>query len=171
MPEKRTCTSDGSMSLRAWKNESHAMAEVALTQNRSRGWRSSGGGTSKYVSKPAYQGYVSTPSSTKRTNPDVAYDANPNTGFQVYDAQGGGWYVVGGTSAGAPQWAALVAAANQSRVLAGQDKEWGFGFFYGARDACLHARPVTSKSAQLQDGNRPSMTTRCHVPPDWLGTR
>ena len=84
------------------------------------GWSGSGGGKSVYELKPTYQTYVSTPSSTKRTNPDVAYDANPNTGFQVIDSQNGGLYVVGGTSAGAPQWAALVAAANQSRVLAGQ---------------------------------------------------
>ena len=37
------------------------------------GWRSGGGGTSKYVSKPTYQTDVSTPSSTKRTSPDVHY--------------------------------------------------------------------------------------------------
>jgi hypothetical protein len=51
-------------------------------------------------------------------DPDVAYDANPNTGFAVYDTEGySGWLEVGGTSAGAPQWSALVAIANQGRVL------------------------------------------------------
>jgi hypothetical protein len=55
--------------------------------------------------------------------PDVSYDADPNTGFAVYDSLpfGGssGWQEVGGTSAGSPQWAALVAIANQGRELAG----------------------------------------------------
>jgi subtilase family serine protease len=55
--------------------------------------------------------------------PDVSYDANPSTGFAVYDsvADNGvsGWQTVGGTSAGAPQWAALVAIADQGRALNG----------------------------------------------------
>src|SRR5207244_2794009 len=80
------------------------------------GWRSGGGGTSAYVPKPTYQTYVSTPSSTKRTGPDVAYDADPNTGVLVYDSVNGGWFAYGGTSAGAPQWAALVAIADQGRA-------------------------------------------------------
>ncbi len=45
--------------------------------------------------------------------PDVSYDADPSSGFSVYRSStsksktGNGWYVLGGTSAGAPQWAAL----------------------------------------------------------------
>lgn len=84
------------------------------------GWSGSGGGKSVFVPKPAFQSLVSTPSPNKRTSPDVAYDANPNTGFRVYDSQNGGWYAVGGTSAGAPQWAGLVAIANQARALSGK---------------------------------------------------
>jgi subtilase family serine protease len=80
-------------------------------------WRGSGGGVSSYVPRPDYQS--SATSSPARTTPDVAYDANPRTGFPVYDSQNGGWSVVGGTSAGAPQWAGLVAIANQGRALAG----------------------------------------------------
>jgi hypothetical protein len=54
-----------------------------------------------------------------RTAPDVSYDADPNTGFYVYTTVGGnGWSVIGGTSAGAPQWSALVALADQWRALA-----------------------------------------------------
>src|SRR5262245_26699469 len=79
----------------------------------------SGGGISKYEAKPSYQSGV-TQSSTKRTSPDVAYDADPATGVSVYDSMNGGWLTVGGTSAGAPQWAALVAIADQGRLLAGQ---------------------------------------------------
>ncbi|MBW8885408.1 MAG: hypothetical protein JF612_11705, partial [Planctomycetia bacterium] len=50
----------------------------------------------------------------------MSYDASPSTGFSVYDTYGGaGWTVVGGTSAGAPQWAALIAIADQGRALSG----------------------------------------------------
>ncbi len=79
----------------------------------------SGGGISKYEPKPDYQSGV-TKSATKRTNPDVSYDANPSTGFSVYNSQGSGWTSMGGTSAGAPQWAAIFAIVNEGRVLAGQ---------------------------------------------------
>ena len=82
-------------------------------------WSSSGGGICSYEPKPSYQSGVM-PSVTKRTNPDVAYDADPATGFYVYDTyQYSGWYAVGGTSAGAPQWAALIAIADQGRALIG----------------------------------------------------
>ena len=42
-----------------------------------------------------------------RAIPDVAYDADPASGFSI--VRGGVWRVVGGTSAGAPQWAAIAA--------------------------------------------------------------
>jgi subtilase family serine protease len=79
-------------------------------------WSSSGGGISAYESKPGYQSGV-TQSSKSRTSPDVAYDADPNTGVYVYFQ--GGWYAFGGTSIGAPQWAALVAIADQGRAING----------------------------------------------------
>ncbi len=70
-------------------------------------WSGSGGGVSAYEPKPTYQS--SLPYSTRAT-PDVSYNANPNTGFAVYDSYGySGWLVVGGTSCGAPQWAAIQA--------------------------------------------------------------
>jgi subtilase family serine protease len=82
-------------------------------------WSHSGGGISAFEQEPAYQRSVQ--NSGQRTTPDVAYDANPNTGVYVYNSvNGGSWYAVGGTSAGAPQWAGLVAIANQGRALAGK---------------------------------------------------
>jgi subtilase family serine protease len=84
------------------------------------GWSGSGGGISLYESKPSYQSALSY---TMRSNPDLAYDADPATGFPVYDSYGyngkSGWIQVGGTSAGAPQTAAMVAIADQGRKLAG----------------------------------------------------
>ncbi len=85
-------------------------------------WSSSGGGKSLYESEPAAQDSVQ--SSGQRETPDVAFDANPATGFAIYDSVPGagqaGWIQVGGTSAGAPQWAALIATADQGLALKGQ---------------------------------------------------
>lgn len=72
-------------------------------------WSGSGGGVSKYEPAPAYQTALSIPRAKgKRSIPDVAYNADPDSGYSVY--KGGsraGWYDIGGTSAGAPQWAAI----------------------------------------------------------------
>ncbi len=86
------------------------------------GWSGSGGGPSAYESQPSYQVGVVAQTTTKRANPDVAYDASPSTGFAVYDSftGGGGWIQVGGTSAGAPQWSALLAIVDQGRALSHQ---------------------------------------------------
>ena len=86
------------------------------------GWSGSGGGPSAYESQPSYQKGVMTqnPPSSARGTPDVAYDASPSTGVAVYDSYGGGWWQVGGTSAGAPQWSALLAIADQGLALSHQ---------------------------------------------------
>jgi subtilase family serine protease len=85
------------------------------------GWSSSSGGVATYEAEPAYQGRVQ--STGWRANPDVAYDADPDTGMAVYDSlpDGGqsGWVEIGGTSAGTPQWGALIAVADQGRALKG----------------------------------------------------
>ncbi len=88
------------------------------------GWSGSGGGTSADESQPSYQKGVVTQTSSARATPDVAYDASPSTGVYVYDSVpyegGSGWWEVGGTSAGAPQWSALLAIADQGRALSHQ---------------------------------------------------
>ncbi|WP_454781526.1 S53 family peptidase [Legionella sp. WA2022007384] len=80
-------------------------------------WSGSGGGVSIVEPWPAHQKKLPIPKSTnKRGVPDVAYNADPETGFSVYNSvpssDGVGWAVVGGTSAGAPQWAGIVAITN-----------------------------------------------------------
>jgi len=85
-------------------------------------WSDSGGGTSSFVNEPSYQ--LSSQTTGRRTTPDVAFDADPNTGIAVYDSlpESGqsGWLEFGGTSAGAPQWSALISIVNQDRVAAGK---------------------------------------------------
>jgi hypothetical protein len=86
-------------------------------------WLYSGGGISRYEAEPTYQRAAQ--STGARTTPDVAYNADPSTGFAVYDStayQGQtGWFQVGGTSAGAPQWAAEIALADQSLATGSLD--------------------------------------------------
>ena len=51
----------------------------------------------------------------------MAYDASGASPFAVYDTSSyGGWLEAYGTSAGAPQWSALIAIADQGRALAGE---------------------------------------------------
>lgn len=84
-------------------------------------WSGSGGGISQlFVAEPGYQLTYPIPfTGGFRGNPDVAYNADPATGFSIYDSNGingnFGWLVIAGTSAAAPQWAGLIALANQLR--------------------------------------------------------
>jgi kumamolisin len=68
-----------------------------------------GGGTSAIFNTPDYQILIAT--GGKRGVPDVSGNANPKTGYKIYIA--GNFYVIGGTSAVAPLWAALAALVSQ----------------------------------------------------------
>jgi hypothetical protein len=96
------------------------LADSNGTYGSESGWAYSNGGVSNVENEPSYQNNVQ--NTGARTTPDVAYNADPNTGFAVYDTVSyygqKGWFEVGGTSAGAPQWAALIAIADQGRALA-----------------------------------------------------
>lgn len=77
-------------------------------------WPGSGGGVSRYIPSPQYQAdYKISQTHGKRAVPDVSYNADSDSGYAVYDSFGyhnqRGWFTVGGTSAGAPQWAAIKA--------------------------------------------------------------
>ena len=93
-------------------------------------WNGSGGGTSVYVARPSYQAGFQ--ASSKRGVPDIAYNADPSSG--VYVILNGSYYSVGGTSAGAPQWAGLAALVNQGRTANGLPTI-GTGLAYGLNSA------------------------------------
>jgi subtilase family serine protease len=94
-------------------------------------WIDAGGGFSDVFSRPSYQDTLpagSTSIGSMRGVPDVGYQASSHTGVLTYmtlpgGGSGGlacgstpcstGWYDVGGTSSGTPQWAGLVAIAAQ----------------------------------------------------------
>jgi subtilase family serine protease len=82
------------------------------------GWIDSGGGFSHIFATPAYQDTLpggSTTISGMRGVPDVAFQASARTGPLVYDTApgAGGWFIVGGTSCSSPQFAGVVAIADQ----------------------------------------------------------
>jgi hypothetical protein len=87
------------------------------------GWAGGAGGPSAYEPQPLGQLGLVPQTAASRTAPDVAYDADPATGFPIYDSYNypasAPWAQFGGTSAGTPQWAALVAIVNQGRARAG----------------------------------------------------
>ncbi len=93
-----------------------------------------GGGASATWTMPSYQANSSSwlnviqPDSSMdcggqycREVPDVSADADPNTGYAMYadGGHGGGWKVLGGTSAAAPLWTAFAALADASSACAG----------------------------------------------------
>ena len=96
------------------------------------GWVGSGGGFSHVFAKPAFQGALPAGSTTigsMRGVPDIALQASSRTGVLIYITNPGystnlrvngkiiddltGWYVIGGTSSSSPQWAGLIAVANE----------------------------------------------------------
>jgi len=86
----------------------------------------SGGGYSSHFARPPWQ---SDTGPSGRGVPDVAGDADPATGYRVtLDGQA---RVVGGTSAVAPLWAALIARINQ-----------GLGSSVGFINPALYAAPA-----------------------------
>jgi len=74
-----------------------------------------GGAPSQIFPAPSYQAGIT--GYGVRTTPDVAYNAAINGGVLV--AQGGFFWLVGGTSCGSPQWAGIFALVNQARANAG----------------------------------------------------
>lgn len=121
---------------------------TSLTLNRSNyghemtwnnGYGASGGGVSQYWTAPAWQnapGVYSSYSQSSfcgatggaicRETPDVSLNADPANGYLFYcsaEAAGcdseGGWYIVGGTSAAAPMWAAMMAMTNELSLRRG----------------------------------------------------
>jgi subtilase family serine protease len=123
---------DGAWGGTTWPSVSTNVLAVGAThlalttQGNYRGesaWIGSGGGFSSYVNEPAYQNSVQ--QTGVRTTPDVAYNGDPYSGIAVYSsvADGfspSGWMIVGGTSAGTPQWAGVIALADQGRAITGQ---------------------------------------------------
>jgi subtilase family serine protease len=108
------------------------------------GWIDSGGGFSHVFARPDFQNTLPAGSTAipavQRGVPDVASQASSRTGVLVYITNPGytgivcgtdfcskGWYVVGGTSASSPEWAAMTAIADQiSKATPGFGDDLGY---------------------------------------------
>ena len=78
-----------------------------------------GGGASLYENPPNYQKGLGLLS---RGTPDVSYYADGTPGVAVFSTFAfGGWAGVAGTSSSAPQWAGIIAIADQGRALVGKN--------------------------------------------------
>ena len=97
-------------------------------------WAGSGGGYSAFYQKPSWQAGNT---AAMRLVPDVAGNANPQTGYPVY--VDGKLQVIGGTSAVAPMYAALTMLLRQS----GQKIGWWNPLLYQTPELCFD---VTSGS-------------------------
>lgn len=97
-------------------NGETAWTQVSTNPNNGAG----GGGFSKTYALPGYQqraGIHPPASSVGRAIPDVAYNGDPRSGVIVLCSSCGAGanalFIVGGTSAGAPQWAGIIALGSQ----------------------------------------------------------
>jgi len=113
--------------------------------NDTRTGGSTGGGVSAYFSKPGYQDQIKVPkpsdtrNATGRGLPDVAAVADPQTGYRVLiDGQE---LVLGGTSAVAPLWAALIALCNEQL---GRNAGWLNPTLYGTLGQHRVTHDITS---------------------------
>jgi kumamolisin len=69
-------------------------------------WQDTGGGISSIFARPSWQFGPGVPQNAYRNTSDVSFDADPDTGYWSYFL--GSWLSnTGGTSFGAPNWAAL----------------------------------------------------------------
>jgi kumamolisin len=98
-------------------SDSSFQSEVVWNE-LSQGEGAGGGGISTQWTIPTWQSSAvagdKQASKTMRNVPDVSLNADPVTGYGIY--QGGQWQIVGGTSAAAPLWAAFNALVNQTRA-------------------------------------------------------
>ena len=96
--------------------EADQITEELVWNDLKEGEGATGGGVSQLFPLPSYQGSAGVPTGeggfSGRGVPDVAGDADPQTGYSVY--VDGAPTVVGGTSAVAPLWAGLIARLNQA---------------------------------------------------------
>jgi hypothetical protein len=114
-----------------------------------------GGGISSTFAMPAYQQALGTVSGSNGTPcaatsgdcreiPDVSADADPSSGYVIYDTLNnlGGWNALGGTSGATPLWAAVLA------VVASAD---GNTAGYGALNPTLYLLAQQSPNTYFND--------------------
>jgi len=85
------------------------------------GWSGSGGGISRFETKPSFQNGVENLHGANRNVPDISADADPQSGVAVWlttvcGGQQAGWQVIGGTSLASPMVAAMANISHHLRT-------------------------------------------------------
>ena len=118
--------------------------EERVWNDLAQGGGATGGGVSEFFPLPSYQADAQVPAGeggfAGRGVPDVAADADPDTGYAVF--VDGSSAVIGGTSAVAPLWAALLARINQ-----------GLGAPVGYLQPLLYGPPEKGTFHAVLEGN------------------
>src|SRR5262249_15037848 len=109
----------GGTKLVASKSAAPQITAETVWNELTHGEGAGGGGISVVFTKPSYQNGASVPPSVNpphrigRGVPDVCAVADPVTGVVIVNVDGKHLEPIGGTSASAPLWAALIARLNQ----------------------------------------------------------
>lgn len=99
----------------AWNDTANAGWEAYSTGSAaSRVPTASGGGTSEFFARPSWQNSVKAITGARRGVPDISMSAACNGSVTIYSSfQGAGWSLICGTSEATPEFAAIVALADQ----------------------------------------------------------
>jgi len=144
-------------------NPSTGAREAESVWNDGQTVGASGGGVSSFWAMPGYQANAApflhvingnssgaacaSKSGDCRQVPDVSADGDPATGYVIYWSGAGPtanpWQVVGGTSAAAPAWAALIALTNASARCGGAS--------IGFANPALYNAAATAYSTDFND--------------------
>ena len=121
-------------------------------------WAGSGSSCSRVIAQPSFQaGVVPTSACTRRAASDVSAVADPNTGVAVFNANDGGFIVVGGTSASSPFVAGVFAryrisgAAHNASFAYAHQTEF-FDITSGTTARCLPPGPALCRAGTGYDG-------------------
>jgi subtilase family serine protease len=103
----------------AWNDTYDKALLLAFTGSSQPSPFASGGGTSEFFARPAYQDGVAAVTGARRGVPDIAMSAacdgavSTYSSYQTVPASPPGWYLTCGTSEATPEFAAIVALADQ----------------------------------------------------------
>ncbi len=151
-----------------WATTTNANGSSALSYIPETAWNDttgdsvltgSGGGVSKYYTKPSWQSGTGVPNDGMRDVPDLSFTASPShDGYLFYT--GGSLQAVGGTSVPTPMFAGVVALLNQNLVKKGILAKAGLG----------NINPNLYQLAQSGSGVFHDITSGSNIVPCTVGT-
>jgi uncharacterized protein (TIGR03437 family) len=99
--------------------------ETVWNETNSSGLLASGGGASRYFTKPAWQTGIGVPNDAARDVPDISFSAAVHDSYAI--VFGGSDAAIAGTSCGTPTMAGIVALLNQYQMANGRQATPGLG--------------------------------------------